>query len=39
MGKALERLIERTPDGAPIYLPKADATTPIKLRLEPVPRR
>ena len=38
-GQALERLIERAPEGEPIYLPKADAPTPIKLRLEPVPRR
>lgn len=38
VGEALERLIDRTPDGEPIYLPKPDPPTPIRLRLEPIPR-
>ena len=38
LGRDLKRLLERTPAGEPIYLPKAPPKEPIALKLEPVPR-
>jgi hypothetical protein len=38
-GDDVQRLLDATPRGAKVYLPTAPEPKPIRLRLEPVPRR
>lgn len=39
VGRDLQRIMDRSPVGQPIYLAKAPPVTPMKLRLEPIRRR